>query len=649
MKLRALVFLALSLLALPAGAQDVPAIQPVGPPIRISDAAQTAALPRVASAPDGSFLVVWLADLGSTPASYGLFARRHDATGHPLNDAVLVSNVSDLFSRPRAAIGPDGTTVVVWTDGNPALRIQRLAADGRPVGDVIQIEPPDDCCQATPDIASLGTGGFVVVWVQFYEVNIEPLGFPEPIQALFLDAAGHPQGELIEVSEFGFWPRVAAAPDGGFAVAWEDGPLFVRRFAANGAPAGPQVTAALHGFGPVPVFDPDGGLSVVWAHIGTNSFVEPTNVFARRIGATAATGPEIPLGDGSILDMRPDAAADRQGNKVVVWAAPGAAEDAPSQIVARAFDVSWQPQGPAVRAGLFTKPKQTLSPLSTVPPKGPAVAAGTSSVLTVWDGLQEPTDKTSQAAGQILGGSCFQDAGDLCLAGGRFRVEVAWRNAGTGATGTGTAVPLTADTGSFWFFNAANLELLVKVLDGRGVNGHWWVFFGALTDVEYDLTVTDLQTGNHKTYHNPAGTQASRADVEALPDGTGSESAQTPATTAPAASSSCAADGEALCLNGERYRVSVAWTDPRTGASGRGHAVPVSGDSGYFWFFGPGNVELMVKVLDGRPANGHVWVFYAALSDVDYTITVTDTVTEQVKTYHNPAGTLASRADTAAF
>ena len=67
------------------------------------------------------------------------------------------------------------------------------------------------------------------------------------------------------------------------------------------------------------------------------------------------------------------------------------------------------------------------------------------------------------------------------------------------------------------------------------------------------------------------------------------------------------------------------------------------------WFFQPSNVELVVKVLDGRAVNGRFWVFYGALSNVEYTITVTDTVTGAVKTYFNPQGNLASVADTEAF
>ena len=39
----------------------------------------------------------------------------------------------------------------------------------------------------------------------------------------------------------------------------------------------------------------------------------------------------------------------------------------------------------------------------------------------------------------------------------------------SGRTGAGRAVPLTADTGDFWFFGAENVEVVLKVLDGRPV------------------------------------------------------------------------------------------------------------------------------------------------------------------------------------
>ena len=104
----------------------------------------------------------------------------------------------------------------------------------------------------------------------------------------------------------------------------------------------------------------------------------------------------------------------------------------------------------------------------------------------------------------------------LCLHGGRFRVGVAWRDF-QGNQGVGTAIPQTTETGSFWFFSPGNYELTVKVLDARSYNGAFWVFHGALTNVEYDLTVIDTQTGAVWRHQNPSGHFGSGADTAAFP------------------------------------------------------------------------------------------------------------------------------------
>ena len=117
----------------------------------------------------------------------------------------------------------------------------------------------------------------------------------------------------------------------------------------------------------------------------------------------------------------------------------------------------------------------------------------------------------------------------------------------------------------------------------------------------------------------------------------------------PAAAQACVANATTLCLNASRFRVQVTWRVPSQGTSGVGNGIALTGDTGEFWFFSANNIELVIKVVDGRAFNDRFWVFYGALSDVEYTITVTDTTNGAVKTYTNPSGNLASVADVTAF
>ena len=75
-----------------------------------------------------------------------------------------------------------------------------------------------------------------------------------------------------------------------------------------------------------------------------------------------------------------------------------------------------------------------------------------------------------------------------------------------GAVGDGIPVALTSDTGYLWFFQSSNVEIVVKVLNGCGINNRYWVFAGGLTDVNVDLIVTDYATGLVRAYTNPQKT-----------------------------------------------------------------------------------------------------------------------------------------------
>ncbi len=119
-----------------------------------------------------------------------------------------------------------------------------------------------------------------------------------------------------------------------------------------------------------------------------------------------------------------------------------------------------------------------------------------------------------QAAPGTPVGTCLGDSTTLCLNQGRFKVQVAFQT--STASGSGKALPLAGDTGAFWFFSQNNLELMVKVVDGRAVNGKFWFFSGGLSDVAYTISVTDLTTGTIKRYVAPQGSQSALNDTSAF-------------------------------------------------------------------------------------------------------------------------------------
>ena len=251
----------------------------------------------------------------------------------------------------------------------------------------------------------------------------------------------------------------------------------------------------------------------------------------------------------------------------------------------------------------------------------------------------------------VLPPHCDASPTTLCLQYGRFSATLRGTIGPIGPIPPVPAVPVTSESGYFWFFSPDNVEVVVKVLDGTAINDHFWVFYGSLSDVGYMLTITDNLTGESKDYVNPQGTLASVADTNAFPNAVSATgTARVPAALLPAPPRSLGVpDPPALSLQDGRFLVRVSWESGPGGPSVPATPVPLTDDSGYFWFFGETNVELVVKVLDGRLVNGHFWVFYGALSDVHYMVNVTDTRTGVTVSYENPQGTLASVADTNAF
>ena len=115
----------------------------------------------------------------------------------------------------------------------------------------------------------------------------------------------------------------------------------------------------------------------------------------------------------------------------------------------------------------------------------------------------------------------------------------------------------------------------------------------------------------------------------------------------------------ALGLLGNRFAITLAAIDPRSGAAAIGVPTKLEDGAGYFSlpaFTGDSTFpEVTVKMTDATasPAlGGHFWFFYAPLTDVGYTLTVKDQVNGTTRTYGSipsSAGQLCGGVDTSAF
>lgn len=121
--------------------------------------------------------------------------------------------------------------------------------------------------------------------------------------------------------------------------------------------------------------------------------------------------------------------------------------------------------------------------------------------------------------------------------------------------------------------------------------------------------------------------------------------------TSQGGSFTCVPDDTTLCLEQGRFQVRLDWRPQGGSGLTAAHTVPVgSDDSGLFYFVNPANWEMLFKVVNACSLASRFWVFFAATTNVEYRVTVTDSATGASKQYTNPQG-MASPAvtDTDAF
>jgi hypothetical protein len=210
---------------------------------------------------------------------------------------------------------------------------------------------------------------------------------------------------------------------------------------------------------------------------------------------------------------------------------------------------------------------------------------------------------------------------------------VDWYNQFDFTNGVGRTIEDSDSSGFFTFGDPSNVELMVRVQEsGNGVR----VSYGQLTNLFFELFVTDTRTGNYKVYYPGPGNCGS-VDQNAFAANAAA------ATTANAAA--CRSGSDTLCLQKGRFQVTAEWRNPANGQGGQAGATELSQTSGAF-DFGDGNPELVTKIIS---QGNRIDVYYGSLSNLEYTIQVTDTRTGKVKTYRNPAGRYCGGNEPGAF
>lgn len=645
------------ILALSAAAPLAAQLVPVGPERQVNTTtagSQFAA--AVAGEPGGPYLVAWQSTDQDGGGS-GIYARLFDATGSALGGVIHVSQTTagDQIS-PAIAWSPSGTFLVAWASngqdgsGYGIYARRLLASTGEPQGPEFQVHVTTAGSQLAPRVAAHGAG-FYVVWS-----GIGASGDSNDIYGRGFAPSGAGPGAITgevrlngSVSGNQVQPAIASAGSG-LVVVWASADatggtgtdtsgfgVVARRFDGALAALSPDI--------PVPeitIYDQSspavagfasGGFAVAWQRglqeLGGTIGPQPV-IALRRFAGNSPSGPELQLhNDVSLRHELPAIVADADEAVTVAWQEHNLASS-DKQVVASRYDSADDP--------LFVG--FPLSSTSAGDQIGPALS-GTSRLLAAWASFGQDGSSFgvfSRRFGLPLS-ECVADATTLCLNGNRFRVRATYATA-AGASGAGKAVALTPESGYYWFFDDANVEIVVKVIDACGLGGfdNFWLFATGLTNVEVTLNVVDTWTGDERTYHNdlnqdfqpildtghfqvcdaPAPTRTSTPDTASLRRDAAPVAEGTVA-------GNCTADATTLCLNQGRFEVKI---DYRTaaGATGDGQAVGLTADSGYFWFFDDANVELVIKVIDGCGFNDRYWVFAGGLTNVETHLTVRDTL-----------------------
>ena len=247
-------------------------------------------------------------------------------------------------------------------------------------------------------------------------------------------------------------------------------------------------------------------------------------------------------------------------------------------------------------------------------------------------------------AGGDGGGSCSTGA-ILPLVGGRFVATLNYVGYGSNPpSGAGTGHSLSDNVGYFGTVDPASLDILVKIVDFCSLNGTWSVYIGGTTDVNTVVSITDTATGIvSQPFVNPLGQpfQLIRsAEFLCSPGVVKSPEVIAPVSQGSGGECSGTLTEAALPLVGGRFVATLVYAgygaNPPRG-TGTGHLL--TDNVGYFGTVDPTSADVAVKMIDFCSLNGTWSVYIGGTTDINTTISITDTATGlNSQPFVNPLG-----------
>jgi S-layer family protein len=408
----------------------------------------------IAAASNGDFVVVWTGPGPAAPG--GAFAQRFDAAGARLGAEIDVEGPSPPVASvdPSVAFDARGGLIVAWGDFSAGdLYLRRFDREGAPIAGPFVVTTMAYGASIAVDRRR---GDFVVAWTG------AAYGDSSGIFARRFDASGAPRGLqfLVNVHTPSTQAGARAAmiePSGDFVIAWrshgQDGDgygVFARRFDREGAPLGSEFRVNSYTPGgqasPRIAAAADGRFVVAWSSQGQdNGFA---GIYAQRYDAGGAPiGGEFRVNTYTPSNkIAGDVASDEAGNFVVTWTSNGQDGDN-GGVFARRFDSSGAPRGGEFQVNTFTPLLQELSS-AAMDAAGNIVVDWDDWVLTPnndldvyarrYGGLQPAALAVDAAAGPSSNGNRVFEAGESVA------VAPTWRNVnGAAQTFSGTATAFT--------------------------------------------------------------------------------------------------------------------------------------------------------------------------------------------------------------